>query len=150
MSGCEASACQLRGAKPQPLSVFEVETCLCGDIDLIEAVVGCVARHQIETHALGKVHFYAKTHAVIGESVCPSPGELGRLVGLACLALVLARLGRVLEAGASPDWRVVGVAAMVVGGLVTTAADAYHIWWEPDLAEHGRRAGDRAGPQPSA
>ena len=54
--------------------------------------------------------------------------RLGRLVGLACFALVLARLGRVLHAGATaPDWRLVGLAAMLVGGLLTMAALAYHL-----------------------
>ncbi|MGH8911508.1 MAG: DUF3488 domain-containing protein, partial [Acidimicrobiia bacterium] len=54
--------------------------------------------------------------------------RLGRLVGLASLALVLARLGRVLDTGANtPDWRFVGVAAAVVGGLVTWVGLTNHL-----------------------
>ncbi|HJR93766.1 MAG TPA: DUF3488 and transglutaminase-like domain-containing protein [Acidimicrobiia bacterium] len=54
--------------------------------------------------------------------------RLGRLVGLACLLIVLLRLGRVLEAAAAaPDWRLVGGAAMLVGGLISAAGLVYHI-----------------------
>ena len=54
--------------------------------------------------------------------------RLGRLVGLACLLIVLLRLGRVLEAAAAaPDWRLVGGAAMLVGGLISAAGIVYHI-----------------------
>ncbi|CAN5803758.1 hypothetical protein BH23ACT5_BH23ACT5_11620 [soil metagenome] len=54
--------------------------------------------------------------------------DLGRIVGLAAIALVFARLGRVLNAPfEGPDWRLVGVTAAVVGGLVTWAAVSYKL-----------------------
>lgn len=53
---------------------------------------------------------------------------LGRIVGLAAIALAFARMGRVLDAPMDgPDWRLVGVTAVVVGGLVTWISLAYRL-----------------------
>lgn len=54
--------------------------------------------------------------------------RLGRLVGIACLVLVVARLGRVLTQGQeAADWRLIAGAACLVGALLTWAALTYRL-----------------------
>lgn len=54
--------------------------------------------------------------------------RLGRLVGLACIGLVLARLGRVLTTGTeTTDWRVIALAAGSVGALITWTGLTYRL-----------------------
>ena len=56
--------------------------------------------------------------------------RLGRLVGVAAFALVVMRLDRVLDTGPdTPDWRLVGVAAAVLGALVSWMGVVYRLGW---------------------
>lgn len=56
--------------------------------------------------------------------------RLGRIVGVAAFALVVLRLDRVLDTSPdTPDWRLVGVAAAVLGALVSWMGFAYRLGW---------------------